>query len=522
MAKSNSKKGAPSKQLSQQDYVIQIPDGGYGWVVLVASFFVSFILDGVMYSFGIILDGIKASTGEKEDICNLLSGFNTGFLFCSGPIVAGLANQFGCRAVVMGGGIVTAAMYMLTVFGPNVWSMLITYGFIGGLSTGCTYIASLIVIAEYFDKKRGIATGITMAGSGVGSFVFAPLIGYLIKTYDWKFTFSICACIILQTTLCGALMRPIEPVPVTLAEKAKQVELKNLNSTGDQTNEHGGNEGHHAHHHHHDEGPSKVALETYHGSVYSLNEVTPKFYERYSCLRITVGILKEMSDFSLLRHNLGFLLITLSNFFIFFGYFTPFLYITKIAEENGVSKESASFLISIIGIVNIPARMAYGFVADRRIILPINLNTFSVIVGTVPLFLYFKLHLAYWSHVVFAVAFAIGIAGMNCLTTMYLVDLVGLKKFSNATGIINLFRGFGCFVGPFASGLISEKFGKVECFFFSAICFAVGLVLTALVSFQSTIKGCLNKNENNADAAAVEAAKTGDDTEVNKNLLNKA
>ena len=38
MAKSNSKKGAPTKQLSQQDYVIQIPDGGYGWVVLIASF----------------------------------------------------------------------------------------------------------------------------------------------------------------------------------------------------------------------------------------------------------------------------------------------------------------------------------------------------------------------------------------------------------------------------------------------------------------------------------------------------
>jgi hypothetical protein len=30
-----------------------------------------------------------------------------------------------------------------------------------GLTTGCTYIASIIVIAEYFDKKRGIATGIS-------------------------------------------------------------------------------------------------------------------------------------------------------------------------------------------------------------------------------------------------------------------------------------------------------------------------------------------------------------------------
>lgn len=47
--------------------------------------------------------------------------------------MAGLANQFGCRAVVMGGGVVTAAMYMLTVFAPSVYVMLITYGFIGGI-----------------------------------------------------------------------------------------------------------------------------------------------------------------------------------------------------------------------------------------------------------------------------------------------------------------------------------------------------------------------------------------------------
>lgn len=35
---------------------------------------------------------------------------------------------------------------------------------------------------------------------------------------------------------------------------------------------------------------------------------------------------------------------------------------------------------------------------------------------------------------------------------MYLVDLVGLENFNNATGIVNLFRGFGCFIGPYAAG----------------------------------------------------------------------
>ena len=104
--------------------------------------------------------------------------------------------------------------------------------------------------------------------------------------------------------------------------------------------------------------------------------------------------------------------------------------------------------------------MLYGLIADRKIISAINLNTFSVLVATVPLFLYIVMQYHYWSQIIFSIAFAIGIAGMNSLTTMYLCDLVGLAKFSNATGIINLFRGFGCFLGPFLGGT-----ENLNCFF---------------------------------------------------------
>ena len=41
---------------------------------------------------------------------------------------------------------------------------------------------------------------------------------------------------------------------------------------------------------------------------------------------------------------------------------------------------------------------------------------------------------------------------MNCLMTPYLMEIVGAEKFSNSVGILNLFRGFGCFIGPVLSG----------------------------------------------------------------------
>ena len=90
-------------------------------------------------------------------------------------------------------------------------------------------------------------------------------------------------------------------------------------------------------------------VQTFHGSVLSLTTKKLPLTQRNTFLRITISILKEMANFTLLGQNVGFLLITLSNLFVFIGYFTPFLYMTKISEDNGMSAAQASFLISVVG-----------------------------------------------------------------------------------------------------------------------------------------------------------------------------
>jgi MFS family permease len=109
----------------------------------------------------------------------------------------------------MGGAVVTALMYVASAFAPSIYLIMVTYGVVGGISTGCTYIASLIIVAEYFDKKQGMATGVCMAGSGVGAFAFAPFAQALTSYFDWKYAMIIFACILLQCCFMGALLRPV-------------------------------------------------------------------------------------------------------------------------------------------------------------------------------------------------------------------------------------------------------------------------------------------------------------------------
>lgn len=80
------------------------------------------------------------------------------------------------------------------------------------------------------------------------------------------------------------------------------------------------------------------------GSIVSLKKEEEKPNKKDN---VFLGLFKEMTDFTLLCNNWRFLLITLSNFFVFSGYFLPFLFVAKVAALNGLS--NPSFVISVIG-----------------------------------------------------------------------------------------------------------------------------------------------------------------------------
>jgi len=48
------------------------------------------------------------------------------------------------------------------------------------------YLPAIVSVGYYFEKKRALATGISVCGSGVGTFLFAPLATYLLDVYGWK------------------------------------------------------------------------------------------------------------------------------------------------------------------------------------------------------------------------------------------------------------------------------------------------------------------------------------------------
>ena len=108
-----------------------------------------------------------------------------------GPFVSVLANRFGFRTVTIMGSLLASTSLALSIFATSVEYLYVTVGIIGGIGFGLVYVPSVIFVGFYFEKKRALATGIAVCGSGIGTFVMAPLTSWLLEEYGWQGTILI-------------------------------------------------------------------------------------------------------------------------------------------------------------------------------------------------------------------------------------------------------------------------------------------------------------------------------------------
>lgn len=55
-----------------------------------------------------------------------------------------------------------------------------------GIGFGFMYLPAVVSVSMYFERKRAIALGIAMCGTGCGTFTFGPLGKWLLEILDWK------------------------------------------------------------------------------------------------------------------------------------------------------------------------------------------------------------------------------------------------------------------------------------------------------------------------------------------------
>lgn len=189
---------------------IQAPDGGWGWVVVFASFMINMIADGITFSFGIFNVEFLKYFGDTKGKTAWIGSIFMASPLLSGPIASYLTDRYGCRKVTIVGSIMASIGFLLSAMSTSMEMLFVTFGVIAGVGLSLCYVAAVVIVAYYFDKRRSFATGISVCGSGIGTFIFPPIIQYLISEYGWRGCTVLLAGIFLNMSVCGALMRDLE------------------------------------------------------------------------------------------------------------------------------------------------------------------------------------------------------------------------------------------------------------------------------------------------------------------------
>lgn len=162
------------------------PDGGWGWLVLLASVLVNVLIPGMVKSFGVlfvefrkVFDASPAAAAWIPALCY--------FLYSSlGPLSSVLSVKYSYRTVSLIGGTSAAAGMMISYFANSVGFLCVSFGVLVGTGAGLAFPPTVYIVTSYFVRLRGLANGLCISGSALGSIFLPPLLGLLLEEYGYR------------------------------------------------------------------------------------------------------------------------------------------------------------------------------------------------------------------------------------------------------------------------------------------------------------------------------------------------
>ena len=296
------------------------PDGGCrAWTIVFASFMVSFLQDGLAYSFGVLVPLLATHYQVGRAETSVTMSIMTFLNFVTGLIGGFLVKRIGYRFTNLLGAFFTIAGLIAsglvidhTPAEPSsIVALYATLGGMVGFGFGLMYFPAMEIVPLYFSRRLGIANGVATAGSGAGQMVLAPGLQVLTSSLGLGQAFYVMAAVVAPAALFGCLYKK----PNQKTDEAEMESPEEENLTANQEN---------------DTSPADGSHNTYLPSV-------------------------TKSLFILLPHY----------FLMNAAIFSTVKFTYDRAVHRGLSPHSSGWLLSIMGVANCVGRIGFGLVLDR-------------------------------------------------------------------------------------------------------------------------------------------------------------
>ncbi|KAH9488413.1 hypothetical protein Btru_067371 [Bulinus truncatus] len=437
-----------------------VPDGGYGWFVVLGCFLSHILIGGFERSDAVYYLKFKSYYEQSSQLTSWPSALASAFRLFLGPFASALSNMYSVRLAVLVGTILMTLGQLLTAFSPSFYFLFFCQSVLQGVGSGLLYSPSIVIVGLYFDKHRGLAAGLGSAGVGVGTFCIVPFTQWLFDNYAFQGAFLLLAGIAFNGMIVAMLFRPL-----SLHNRWTKKNWLSRNQPTEDNNQI-------------IKADKSVNCQEAEVLTISLSESTLSKALRHRkskhWLHSTIVLCcpteskksnfdkKQIFNVSLLLDP-SFVMFCISLMLFTASFKAAFTFIPALVKSKGISETDAALVLSITGIFDTAGRIVAGLIFDLRkikFLRPLLFNSFIFAIAGVSFVLPSLKSFA--SFCTLCSIYGILTGAYISQKSVVIVDILGIENLSTSFGLLICFQAVGICAGPPLSGAFHDIFGTFD------------------------------------------------------------
>ena len=159
----------------------------YAWVVAAVTFLVLLTAAGFRATPGVLIIPLEHEFGWSSALIGGAVAVNLLVYGIGAPFAAAVVERFGVRRVCSIALVLVAVGASLTTQMTSAWQLYLLWGLVVGGATGAIAVPLAAIVANrWFDRRRGLVTGILTSSNASGQLVFLPLMAWVVTAYSWR------------------------------------------------------------------------------------------------------------------------------------------------------------------------------------------------------------------------------------------------------------------------------------------------------------------------------------------------
>jgi MFS family permease len=392
----------------------------HGWIVVAATHACLLVIFGVAYSFAAFFVPLEREFAATRGDVSLVFAISGLLYFMVGAFAGQLADRFGPRRVVAAGIVFLALGLVAAARADSLAALYVTYSLGIGLGVGFVYVPSVGAVQPWFIARRGLASGLAVAGIGVGNFVGPLVAAQLIEAFGWRRSLELLAAGTLALGGVAALLVENRPQARGLYPDGARA------GAGAPP-------------------PAQAAAGIHLGEAMRRRAFWLQWGAIFAC---SIGL------------------------------FIPFVHLVPYARDAGLPETTAVLLVSLIGVGSIIGRFALGGIADRIDRGVLHALVYAGMAAMLGLWLASTGAVALGA---FAVLFGAFYGAFVALQPPLAMDLYGARNVSGAIGVLYTAAGVGNLLGPWLAGVAYDLTGSYAAPILASIALMLAAIVLAVL-----------------------------------------